>query len=200
MDSELELPAMDSNPTELPDVPEADAEEVTEAPKRRRRKRGPNKSQKGQDIPPAVDPDRARLDLIAALDVSFGMAFDMVATARGAHWALTTDDRQAMAQTWGTALAPYFAAVAKGLPFVLALATTAGVIIPRAQLDAKRAKATKLSNATPAEVAPTPAPVVAEGGITSDAAETVTGPVMGVPSIDPPATVPLRRRRTNAGA
>jgi len=118
----------------LPPVIEPDAI-VPEYPRpRSRRRKGPPPPE------PAPAPHVANAEEKQAIAKALGMGwrilFQLVASKRGEHWALSEQDEAALGNVWADALEPYLATSAKYMPIAIATLVTTGVVVPRVQQDA----------------------------------------------------------------
>lgn len=117
--------------------------EPTYTSKRKRgRKAAAQQEQPEQAVAAPIVPmtDQQREAIGAAIGEGLGVIFTVVAATRGDHWKLDADTQKRLGVLWGVALEPWLATSGKYVPLAVAALATAGVVMPRVQLDAQRAK------------------------------------------------------------
>lgn len=127
----------DLPPAAEPSEPATDGptEPGTDAPRKRRRRRGPNKSASAPAAEAATPSADEKRHLALAIGAAFGVAGDMLAAARGEHFRISEQEKDVLGTAWAEAVAPFMGTAGKWMPFVVAGVHTVGVFIPKVQAD-----------------------------------------------------------------
>lgn len=117
-----------------------------------------SRKRKGAELPPPETPaapisDEDKEALGGLLATGFGVAFEIIAQRRGAHWKLSREEAMRLGKAWGEPLAPFLAKHSAYVPWAVALLATSGIVMPRLTADSEKQAADKLAGAENAETA-----------------------------------------------
>lgn len=152
--TEISLPPFEPDkgaPLDPPPPPPVEPELPPRSQRSRKRKGEAPPPMSEVPPPPISDEDKEALGGLLA--TGFGVAFEIIAQRRGAHWKLSKDEAMRLGSAWGAPLAPFLAKHSAYVPWAVALLATSGIVMPRLTADAEKQDADKLAGAANAETA-----------------------------------------------
>lgn len=131
----MPVPQLSSEPAagEIPlaEGPPTETQNETEPIKRRRRRRKVEEPQT-----PAIgttQEDIARCEM--ALTTTFDILGKVIASRRGGHWQLSSEETASLGKAWTAALVPYLPKIGAAVPWASAIVVTFTVVAPRVEVD-----------------------------------------------------------------